>query len=134
MVHSDHLASYVSASLGVASPRTALLDNASQESRLDQGDTVTADDDRALITRLAEQGGFPAMQPASKAGSAMKGFANLSTKSSALLTSASPMNAGMLIGSSTSLLSRRFSIAPRYLLESFRRRCRISTSMEPRNA
>ncbi|CAI8904006.1 HIPIP domain-containing protein [Pseudomonas donghuensis] len=65
MAHLDHLANYVSAILGLSSPRIAHLEHSNQETWLDQGFTVSAEehiyafDDGALIKRLAEQDNFP---------------------------------------------------------------------------
>lgn len=65
MAHQDHLANYVSAILGGSSPRSAHLESAHQETWLDQGYTVTAEekiyafDDGAMIKRLVEQDNFP---------------------------------------------------------------------------
>ncbi|MDH0303639.1 MULTISPECIES: hypothetical protein [unclassified Pseudomonas] len=65
MTQLDHLANYVSAILGLCSPRAAHLERSHQETWLDQGFTVTAEektyafDDGTLIKRLAEQDNFP---------------------------------------------------------------------------
>ncbi|NBF11889.1 hypothetical protein [Pseudomonas sp. Fl4BN1] len=65
MAHLDHLANYVSAILGLSSSRIGSLEKSNQETWLDQGFTVTAEektyafDDGALIKRLAEQDNFP---------------------------------------------------------------------------
>lgn len=65
MTHMDHLVNYVNAILGFSSPRTAYLENSNQDTWLDQGYTVTAEektyafDDGAIIKRLAEQDEYP---------------------------------------------------------------------------
>lgn len=65
MASMDHLVNYVSAILGETSPRTVQLESSNQETWLDQGFTVIAEqkiyafDDGALVKRLMEQDNFP---------------------------------------------------------------------------